>query len=321
MKVLVTGGSGFIGSHLAETLLDSGHQVVVVDDFSTGQKSNLADFTNNDRFDVHEIDVNDENAVEPFIHDADIIFHLAAAVGVKFIVNNPIKTLQTNTKSTENILKLATLNGKKRVILASTSEVYGDSREIPFREDSNLLIGPPDSPRWGYACSKLMDEFLAAAYHQEYGLPVVILRLFNTVGPRQLGHYGMVLPTFIAQALEQSPITVYGDGKQTRSFTWVKDVVHGMIQISQVESAEGQIFNLGSGNEIEIKELANLVKEVLGSSSEIVYLSTKEAYGIEFQDVRHRLPDISKIQRYIDYKPSSDLIGIIEDIATHLKAH
>ena len=314
-NALITGGAGFIGSHLADTLLHMGVRVVVVDNLDTGRLDNIRHLIGRPDFDFVQASILDEVSLEPLVRDADQIYHLAAAVGVRLVVERPLETLETNTRGTENILRLAHRYGGKKVVLASTSEVYGNSPDVPFREDSSLSIGPSSTVRWGYACSKLYDEFLALAYHQEMGLPVVILRLFNTVGPRQSGRYGMVVPRFVSQALEGSPITVYGDGMQTRCFTHVRDVVQAMVRIVQIPEAEGQVFNLGNDREITIRQLGELVRETLGSNSPIEYMPYSEAYGLDFEDVRHRVPDISKIQGYIDYHPTTDLAGIIQEIA------
>ena len=321
MKALITGGAGFIGSHLAQGLLALGHQVVALDDLSTGRLSNIERLSVNPGFRFVNRSVLDEPALEPLVSDADLIYHLAAAVGVDYIMGHLTETLESNVRGTENVIRLAYDCGKKKVILASTSEVYGKSQAVPFKEDGDLLLGPTKIGRWGYACSKILDEFLALAYHKERGLPIVILRLFNTVGPRQSGRYGMVLPRFVSQALEGNPITVYGDGCQTRCFTFVGDAVDAIIKISQVSEAEGLVFNIGSNREVSINELASLVKETLSSTSPILHVPYAEAYGAEFEDVPRRVPEISRILRYIDFQPYTELGRIIGDLADDLAEH
>lgn len=319
MKVLVTGGAGFIGSHLVEALLAEGKEVIVLDNLSTGSLRNIEHLKKNSRFHFVLGSILDPEALAPLVAETELIYHLAAAVGVRFIVQNPVATLVTNVRGTENVLESAERLGKKKVILASTSEVYGKGAKFPFREDDDSVIGPTTVSRWGYACSKSLDEFLALAYYREKGLPVVILRLFNTVGARQTGHYGMVLPRFVEQALRGEQITVYGDGEQLRSFTYVQDVVGAMSKIARVKEAEGEVFNVGSNGEISINELAALVKKTLKSDSPIVHLSYEQAYGQGFEDLRRRLPDISKLRKYIDYRPNTSLAQIVQEIAEDMK--
>jgi UDP-glucose 4-epimerase len=319
MKVLITGGAGFIGSHLAQTFLSLGHQVIALDNLSTGHHNNLKHLLPDPHFRFVEGNVLDEGALKPLIEEADLIYHLAAAVGVKFVVNHLIGTLETNVQGTESVLRLAHHYSGKKVILASTSEVYGKSLQIPYKEDADSVLGPTSIGRWGYACSKAMDEFLALAYHKEKGLPVVVLRLFNTVGPRQTGHYGMVLPRFVSQGLSGKPITVYGDGTQTRCFTYVGDTMKAMVDIAQVREAEGQVFNVGTDRESSINGLAALVKETLKSESHIMHIPYGEVYGPDFEDMHRRVPDISKLQRFIDYHPNTDLTQVIREVAQSIE--
>jgi len=316
-RILITGGAGFIGSHLADALLRLGNYVVAVDNLETGTLANIVHLKDNPNFRFVEANILDGTALQPLVESVDYIFHLAASVGVELVLEKSLDTLKNNTFGTDIVLKLAQHCGNKKVVLTSTSEVYGNSVEIPFREDSALNIGPPHIARWGYAVSKLYDEFLAMSYYQEMGLPITICRLFNTVGPRQSGRYGMVLPRFVSQATLNVPITVYGDGLQTRCFTHVRDVADAMVRISHLSAAEGEIFNLGSQNEITIDDLANLVKKTLNSESDIVYVPYSEAYQNDFVDIRHRVPDISKIKTYIEYHPSPDLASIVLDIAKY----
>jgi UDP-glucose 4-epimerase len=316
LKILVTGGAGFIGSHLTEELLAQGHQVVVLDDMSTGNPENLENFHELSAFRLVEGSVLNEEILEPLIQEADLIYHLAAAVGVKLILERLVETLDNNVQGSEKVIRLAHAAGNKKVILASSSEVYGKSPNLPWNEDDDLLLGPTSYGRWGYACSKMMDEFLGLAYSKEKGLPVVVIRFFNTVGPRQKGQYGMVFPRFVSQALAGEPITVYGDGTQSRCFTNVDDVVGAIIDISRVPEAEGQVFNVGNNQEIDINHLAELVKETLGSSSPIAHLPFNETYGIDFEDIARRIPGLEKIQSYIDFQPGSDLRPVIKRIAS-----
>lgn len=253
------------------------------------------------------------------MEDADVIYHLAAVVGVRNVLENPVATLETNVGGTENVLRLSAQSGNKKVIIASTSEVYGKGTKIPFREDDDVVYGPSSVSRWGYAYSKAVDEFLALGYHQEKGLPVVIVRFFNIVGPRQVGRYGMVMPRFISQALAGEPITVYGDGEQRRAFTYVKDVSRAVADIAQTPSAEGQVFNLGTSNDVSINHLAEVVRDTVGSESPIVRLPYSEVYGTDFEDSRSRSADITKIQRHIHYEPTIDLSFIVKEIAASIR--
>jgi UDP-glucose 4-epimerase len=308
---LITGGAGFIGSHLSEVLLAEGHQVTIIDDLSTGKFENIEHLTDNPNFHYAIDTILNNNVLDRLASECDVIYHLAAAVGVRLVVEKPILTIETNFKGTEAVLKTA-LRYRAKVIITSTSEVYGKGNKLPFKEDDDVLFGPTVNSRWTYAGSKMMDEFLALAYWQEKGLPVVICRLFNTIGPRQTGRYGMVVPRFVQQAVSGEPITVYGDGEQRRSFTWVGDVVQALAQLAVTPKAVGEVYNIGQDKDISIGELAELIKEMTGSSSEIKLISYKEAYKEGFEDMRRRLPDISKIQSLIGYQPTKQLRDILD---------
>lgn len=313
MKVLVTGGAGFIGSHLAEYLLNQGHSVFVIDDLSTGSIENILHLKSNPRFHYTIDTVLNVPVTAELVDQCNVIYHLAAAVGVKLIVESPVRTIETNVRGTEVILELANKK-KKKVVIFSTSEVYGKGNNIPFSEDDDLVLGPTHKGRWSYACSKAIDEFLALAYWREKGLPVLVVRLFNTVGPRQTGQYGMVLPNFVRQALEGRPLTVYGDGTQSRCFTHVCDVVGALDKLVREKSAVGEVFNIGSDEEITILELAHRVKESVRSDSPIELIPYAEAYEVGFEDMPRRAPDLSKIQKTIGYQPSQTLANIIESV-------
>ena len=317
MKALITGGAGFIGSHLAEELLSRGQEVTVMDDLSTGSCSNVAHLQANPGFCFQHGTVLDPCQLSKLVEEADLVYHLAAAVGVRHVMEHPVAALDTNARGTETVLRLAEQHGKKKVVLASSSEVYGKANRMPFREDDDSVLGATTVTRWGYGCSKAFDEFLALAYAWEKGLPVVVLRFFNTIGPRQLGRYGMVVPRFVSQALADEPITVYGDGEQMRSFTYVKDVVKAVADIAEVPGAEGQVCNVGSDREITINGLAELVRAVLNSRSTITHSAFSDVFNTEFDEARRRLPDISKLQGYINYYPNTDLELIIKEIAEH----
>ena len=315
MHYLITGGAGFVGSHLAEYLLKLGHKVSVIDNLSTGCIENIEHLKNDTRF-SYKIDcVTNESLVANMIDKCDIIIHLAAVVGVKLVVNNPIHTLNSNISGITTILKKAQKKGKK-ILIASSSEVYGKSDKIPFGEDYNLVIGAPVKTRWGYACSKALNEFLALAYWKEKKLPVIICRFFNIVGPRQTGRYGMVMPNFITQALEQKPITVYGDGTQTRCFIYVKEVCKIVTDLSLNDKAVGEIYNVGSQEEITIRELANKIKNKINSTSILKYVPYKDAYGKNFEDMQRRVPDISKLTKLLGYAPKIKTDQIIEEMIT-----
>ncbi len=313
MNCLITGGSGFVGSHLAEALLRRGHRVTVIDDLSTGSCENIAPFKKNSNFHYVIDTIFNRSLLAELVDDVDIVFHLAAAVGVKLIVESPVRTIETNVKGTELVLQMAAKK-RRKVLIASTSEVYGKSVKELFTEDDDLILGPTYRGRWSYAASKAVDEFLGLAYYREKGLPVVIARLFNTVGPRQTGQYGMVIPRFVEQALSDCPITVYGNGQQVRSFTWVGDVVEALINLVETPAAVGEIFNIGHWEKITILRLAELVKEFTHSRSQIEFIPYETCYGKGFEDMMYRSPDISKIQRCIGYKPTKTLTEILESI-------
>ena len=313
---LITGGAGFIGSHLAEALLQMGWRVEVIDDLSTGGIENITHLKSNPRFSYTLDTVMNRPLLMELVDRADLIFHLAAAVGVRLIVEQPVRTIETNIKATELILELGARK-RKPVLLVSTSEVYGKSERLSFNEEDDLILGATSRSRWCYAASKIIDEFLARAYYKEKGLPTVVVRIFNTIGPRQTGQYGMVVPRFVRQAVSGKAITVYGDGKQRRSFTWVGDVVGAMIKLIQNSEAHGEVFNVGHTKEISILELASLVKKMTHSSAEIVFVPYDQAYEQGFEDMRRRLPDLSKIERVIGYKPSMDLPELLAQIIAH----
>lgn len=313
MRILITGGAGFIGSHLADAYLQRGDEVFVLDDLSTGSIRNIEHLKNNPGFHYTIDTVQNQPVTAELIDQCDAVVHLAAAVGVKLIVESPVRTIETNVHGTEVVLSLANKK-KKKVLIASTSEVYGLSAEIPFREDGNLVMGATTKGRWSYACSKAIDEFLALAYWRERKLPTVIVRLFNTVGPRQTGQYGMVIPTFVKQALAGRPITVYGDGKQSRCFGYVGDVVAALVKLVDHDDAVGEVFNIGSNEEISIVALAQRVKELTGSHSEIVFVPYDEAYEEGFEDMPRRIPDISKVNALVGFRPEMSLEGILQTV-------
>jgi UDP-glucose 4-epimerase len=313
LRVLITGGAGFIGSHLAEAYLHRGDDVLVIDDLSTGTIENIRHLKDNPKFHYTIDSVHNQPVTAELVDQSDVIFHLAAAVGVKLIVESPVRTIETNVRGTEVILALA--NKKKRkVLIASTSEVYGLSADVPFREDGNLVMGATTKGRWSYACSKAIDEFLALAYWREKKLPTTVVRLFNTVGPRQTGRYGMVIPTFVKQALSGRPITVYGDGKQTRCFGYVGDVVGALIKLMDQSEAVGNVYNIGSNEEISISNLAEKVRQLTNSTSEIVFVPYDEAYEEGFEDMPRRVPDISKINQLVGFEPEMSLDGILKSV-------
>jgi UDP-glucose 4-epimerase len=313
MRILITGGAGFIGSHLAEALLAAGHEVFVLDDLSTGCIDNVAHIKAHDRFHYTIDSVFNEPLVAELVDRAAVIFHLAAAVGVKLIVQEPVHTIETNVHGTEVILRHAAKK-KKLVFIASTSEVYGKSTDVPFRETADLVLGATTRHRWAYACSKALDEFLALAHWKERQLPVVIVRFFNTVGPRQTGRYGMVVPTFVRQALAGEPITVFGDGSQSRSFTYVGDVVGALLKLMIEPRAVGEVFNIGNTEEVTILGLAQRVKASTGSASEIVTIPYDQAYEAGFEDMPRRVPDLTKIAGLIGYRPEVGLDEIIRRV-------
>jgi UDP-glucose 4-epimerase len=318
MKILVTGGAGFIGSHLAEKLLESGHEVFLIDNLWTGRLDNLSRIQNHKRLHLVVNTILDESVMNELIFKVDHVYHLAAAVGVKKIMDHPVETLDINVKGTEMVLRLAN-QFKKKVFIASTSEIYGKHLEHDLSEDDNRIMGTVKKRRWAYACSKTLDEFLALAYFDEKKLPIVIGRLFNTVGPRQTGQYGMVLPTFVQSALLGKPIIVYGEGTQTRSFTYVKDVVEAITRLMDEPAAEGDIFNVGNNTEVTINELAQKVKEMTGTNSEIEHIPYEKAYGPGFEDMEKRCPNIDKLKKLIVFEPSYDLEAIIQSVIDYFK--
>jgi UDP-glucose 4-epimerase len=320
VKTLITGGAGFIGSHLAERLLELGHDVLVLDNLSTGAIENIAHLKTHKSFSYVIDSVTSESLLAEMVDSSDVVFHLAAAVGVKLIVEQPVHTIETNVHGTEVVLKHANKK-KKLVFIASTSEVYGKSADVPFRESADVVLGPSAKHRWAYACSKLIDEFLALAYWKEKKLPVIIVRLFNTVGPRQTGQYGMVLPTFVRQALSGQPITVFGDGTQSRSFTYVSDVVGALIALASEPRAIGEVFNIGNTGEISIGDLAQRVKTMAASDSPIQLIPYDQAYEAGFEDMPRRVPDISKLRTLIGYEPQVELDEIIRRVIDHIRQH
>lgn len=316
MRVLITGGAGFIGSHLADAYVQRGDEVLVIDDLSTGTIENIRHLKDNPRFHYTIDSVHNQPVTAELVDQCDVVFHLAAAVGVKLIVESPVRTIETNVRGTEVVLALANKK-KKKVLIASTSEVYGLSTDVPFREDGNLVMGATTKGRWSYACSKAIDEFLALAYWREKKLPTTIVRLFNTVGPRQTGRYGMVIPTFVRQALAGRPITVYGNGQQTRCFGYVGDVVGALIKLMDHPESVGQVFNIGSSEEISILKLAEKVKELTESASEVVFVPYDEAYEEGFEDMPRRVPDISKIKQLVGFNPGMSLTGILQTVINY----
>lgn len=316
MKILLTGGAGFVGSHLAETLLAEGAAVQVIDDLSTGAIENIRHLKDRKGFQYVIDTVLNKSLLAELIDDADVIYHLAAAVGVRLIVESPVRTIETNIKGTEVVLDLAAKK-KKKVVLFSTSEVYGKSNESSFSENGDLILGSTHKSRWSYAASKIIDEFLGLAYYKEKGLPVVIVRLFNTVGPRQTGRYGMVVPRFVTQALSGEPLTVYGDGRQTRTFTHVYDSVWAISQLIKYPEAVGEIFNVGGSTEISIGELAKYIKQIVKSSSDIVYIPYDKAYEFGFEDMMRRVPDTSKLHHLTGYRPKYGIDHIVTDVVEY----
>ncbi|MEW5913359.1 MAG: GDP-mannose 4,6-dehydratase [Thermodesulfobacteriota bacterium] len=318
MRALITGGAGFIGSHLARHLLSLGQKVQIIDDLSTGAMDNIEGLKANPDFGYTIADMREEPLLAELVDGADVVYHLAAAVGVRLIVESPVKTIETNVGCTEVVLKLANKKHKK-VIIASTSEVYGKNEAVPFKEDHDLVLGPTVKARWAYACSKAIDEFLALAYHRARKLPVVVVRLFNTVGPGQTGRYGMVLPTFVRQALSGEPITVFGDGNQSRCFSEVGEVVTALAALAAAPAAEGEVVNVGSNQEISIKELAKLVKKLAGSKSPIKLVPYEEAYAEGFEDMPRRVPDVGKLQRLVGFTPQMGITEIVQSVIRHYR--
>lgn len=313
MRALITGGAGFIGSHLSEALLEQGDEVLVIDNLSTGSIDNITHLKGRPAFEYVIDSVENEPLLAELIDRSDVVFHFAAAVGVKLIVEEPVHTIETNVHGTEVVLKHANKK-KKLVVIASTSEVYGKSNAVPFSEDSDLVMGPTSKHRWAYACSKAIDEFLALAYWKERKLPIIIVRFFNTVGPRQTGRYGMVIPNFVRQALAGQPITVFGDGTQSRAFTHVLDVVGALLKLVREPRAIGQVINIGTSREISILALAERVRELTGSQSPISLVPYEQAYESGFEDMPRRLPDLTKIREMIEYEPRHSLDDILNQV-------
>ena len=318
MRVLITGGAGFIGSHLCERLLKYGYQVDVIDDLSTGNIKNLTNCMGNKAFNFINDSVLNEMMMYTLIDKSDMIYHLAAAVGVELIVKQPVRTIETNIKGTEVVLEIAR-KFQKRVLLASTSEVYGKNEKVPFREDDDCLLGSTTFSRWSYASSKAIDEFLGLAYHRQFGLPVLILRFFNTVGERQTGQYGMVIPRFVKAALLGEPLIIYGDGNQSRCFTYVHDVIDGMMALVNDPRSYGNVYNIGSMEEISIKNLAFKIKKMTRSASEMKYVPYEKVYGQGFDDMQRRLPSLEKIQKQVGYKQNTSLDKMLEIIIDYFK--
>lgn len=313
MRILITGGAGFIGSHLAERLLLRGDEVCIIDDLSTGSIENLLLVKTHPRFSYHIDTIRNHRLTAELVDMCDVVYHLAAAVGVRLIVDSPVNTIETNIHGTDIVLSLAAKK-RKRVVLTSTSEVYGKRNSVPFSEDDDLVMGPTNKSRWSYACSKAIDEFLAIAYWKEKRVPTVIARLFNTVGPRQTGRYGMVIPNFVQQALTGQDITVFGDGTQTRCFTHVSDVVDALIKIAEHPNAVGEVYNIGSNHEVTMLELAERVKRLTGSVSPITFVPYDEAYEEGFEDMLRRVPDIAKIHKLIGYHPQIGMDQILQSV-------
>lgn len=317
-RFLITGGAGFIGSHLCEALLGQGHQVSVIDDLSTGRLSNIEHLRSEPGFKFARASITDHIVLDRLASEADAIIHLAAAVGVKLIIEQPVRSIEINVVGTEYVLQTALRYGC-RVVVASTSEVFGKGSRIPFREDDDVLLGATRNSRWAYAASKMVDEFLGLAYHQEYQLPVMIVRLFNTVGPRQTGRYGMVIPRLVEQALTGKSLTVFGDGTQRRCFCDVRDVVRALCALAVHPQAAGQVFNIGGTEEISIRDLASRVLKITGSSSTITFIPYSEAYGPGFEDMQRRVPDTSRIQQLIGWQPSISLDQTLAAVRDDLK--
>ena len=319
MKWFITGGAGFIGSHLAERLIRHGDRVTVLDDLSTGAVSNLAAIRDHERFRFHADTVLNRSLLLELVDDADIVVHLAAAVGVRLVVESPVYTIETNVGATEAVLDVASKK-RKRVLVASTSEVYGKATKCPFCEDDDLVIGPSNKGRWSYATSKLVDEFLALAYWKERKVPATVVRLFNTVGPRQTGRYGMVIPNFVRQALADEPITVFGDGSQSRCFAHVRDVIWAIERLCRDDRTVGEVYNVGATTEISILELAKQVRELAGSRSEIKLVPYSEAYEAGFEDMPRRVPSVQKVADAIGYRPTRTLHDILTDVIAFERA-
>lgn len=318
MRFLITGGAGFIGSHLAEKLLGRGDRVVLLDNLSTGSMDNIRHLKTFDRMEYHLDNIENRQLVAELVDDADAVIHLAAAVGVKLIVESPVRTIETNVNGTQMILEAA-CKKRKLVLTASTSEVYGKNTNVPFHEDADLVLGPTTKGRWSYAASKALDEFLALSYWKEKQLPVIVVRLFNTVGPRQTGRYGMVLPNFVKSALDNTPISVYGDGKQSRCFCDVRDTVEALVRLIDTRHSVGEVVNVGNTEEVTIEALAQLVKERTGSKSTIEFIPYDKAYEPGFEDMMRRVPCVDKLQTLTGFRPQTPLTEIIDRVATYFQ--
>ena len=319
MRYLITGGAGFIGSHMAEALLARGDRVFIIDDLSTGSVDNIRHLKGRDRFHYSFDSINNKQLLAELVDESDVIFHFAAAVGVRLIVESPVRTIETNVYGTQLILDAASKK-KKLVVTASTSEVYGKSDKIPFCEDADLVLGPTTKGRWSYAASKALDEFLALSYWKEKNQPVIVVRFFNTVGPRQTGRYGMVLPNFVRQALDGAPITIYGSGQQSRCFCHVCDTVQALLRLTANERAIGEVINIGTDQEISIEGLAHLVKQRTKSNSKLEYVPYDRAYEPGFEDMFRRVPSLRKLQSLAEFRPSTSLNTIVDDVAEHFRS-
>ncbi|HUR83549.1 MAG TPA: GDP-mannose 4,6-dehydratase [Thermoanaerobaculia bacterium] len=316
MRILITGGAGFIGSHLSDAYIERGDEVFIIDDLSTGSIDNIQHLKRHPNFHYTIDTVQNYPVVAELVDQCDVVLHLAAAVGVKLIVESPVRTIETNIRGTEILLDIANKK-KKKVLIASTSEVYGLSEQVPFREDGNLVMGATNKGRWSYACSKAIDEFLALAYWHEKKLPTIVVRLFNTVGPRQTGQYGMVIPTLVKQALSGRPLTVYGTGEQTRCFGYVGDIIKALVQLVEHPQAIGEVFNIGSSEEVSITQLAEKIRAITGSTSEIVYVPYSEAYEAGFEDMPRRVPDTTKIANLLGFRPETSLDTIVREVVAY----
>jgi len=318
VKALITGGAGFIGSYLAEQLLKDGQEVAVIDNLSTGSLKNIESFKKHPKFDFVEGDVRDAELMEPLVEKCDVTFHLAAAVGVKLIADKPVHTVETNIGGTEVVLNVTNKFGKK-ILIASSSEVYGKNEAVPFREDDDIVLGSTSMPRWSYACSKAIDEFLGLAFYQQYGLSVVIGRFFNTIGPRQTGRYGMVVPRFVQRALRDEPLSIYGTGQQSRCFCYVEDLVDAVIALMNCEEAAGKVYNIGSTEEITIEDLADKIIEMTGSKSKKEFVSYEKAYGRPIEDMMRRVPGLERIKETIGWEPKTGLTEMLQVIIESFK--
>ncbi len=318
MRHLITGGAGFIGSHLTEALLKRGDEVFILDDLSTGSVENIRHLKTHERFHYFFDSITNKQLLAELVDEADVVFHLAAAVGVRLIVESPVRTLETNVYGTQLVLDAASKK-KKLVITASTSEVYGKSDKVPFREDADLVLGPTTMSRWSYAASKALDEFLALSYWKERKQPVIVVRLFNTVGPRQIGRYGMVLPNFVRQALDGAPITIFGSGQQTRCFCDVRDMIESVLRLLATDRAIGEVVNIGSDEEISIEGLARVVKERTKSESAITYIPYDQAYEPGFEDMPRRVPSLAKLQQLTGFRPTTPLTEIVDRVVAHFQ--